>query len=83
MCLAVPGRIASVEGNGHLRTGRVEFGGVARKVALACVPEAGVGDHVLVHAGIAIARIDEQAALETLELLTQVDDRTGPEEPEA
>ena len=70
MCLAIPGCIEKVEGDDPLfRQGRVSFGGVTRQVSLACVPEAGPGDYVLVHAGIAIATIDEAAALRTLEAL--------------
>jgi hydrogenase expression/formation protein HypC len=82
VCLAVPGRVVGVRGKNLLRTGRVEFGGVERVVSLACVPEARVDDYVLVHAGIAIARIDERAARETLEFLALTDETTAPEEPE-
>jgi hydrogenase expression/formation protein HypC len=63
MCLAVPGKIASVAGDDDLnRTARVSFNGVERTVSLACLPEAGAGDWILVHAGYALERIDEQAA---------------------
>lgn len=63
MCLAVPGRITIVEGDPPLeRTAKVDFGGVARAVNLAYVPEAGVGDYVLVHVGFAISVIDEAEA---------------------
>ena len=73
MCLAVPGRITEVwtsEGTG-MRVGRVDFGGVAREVSLAFVPEANVGDYVLIHVGFALSRIDEAEAHKTLELLSQ------------
>ena len=70
MCLAIPGRIETVAGEDPLfREGRVSFGGVTRTVSLACTPEAAPGDYVLVHAGIAIARIDEAAAARTLAAL--------------
>jgi len=63
MCLAVPGRIETIEGEDPLeRRGRVDFGGVTREVQLAFVPEAGPGDWVLVHVGLAISRIDEAEA---------------------
>ncbi|MCC5793251.1 MAG: HypC/HybG/HupF family hydrogenase formation chaperone [Chromatiales bacterium] len=63
MCLAVPGRILEVEGDDPLsRSARVDFGGLVRRVNLAFVPEAGVGDHVLVHVGVALAVIDEDEA---------------------
>lgn len=71
MCLAVPGRITEVRGEGLFRNARVDFGGVFREVSLLCLPEAQTGDHVLVHAGIAIRRLDEaQAARTLLELET-------------
>ncbi|MDY6955969.1 MAG: HypC/HybG/HupF family hydrogenase formation chaperone [Pseudomonadota bacterium] len=59
MCLAIAGRLLSEDGEDALfRTGRVDFGGVVKAVNLACVPEAEVGDLLLVHAGLAIGRID-------------------------
>jgi hydrogenase expression/formation protein HypC len=68
MCLAIPMKIVSLEGE----LARVEQAGVAREVSLAMLPEARVGDHVLVHAGFAIERLSEAQALETLELLRAV-----------
>jgi hydrogenase expression/formation protein HypC len=53
--------------------GRVDFGGVVRPVCLLCVPEAGVGEYVMVHAGFAISRLDEAAALQTLDALRELD----------
>lgn len=73
MCLAVPGRVVSTMGEDELRVGDVDFGGVARTTNLAFVPEAAVGDYVLVHVGFAIARIDEQVARETLEALAELE----------
>lgn len=69
MCLAVPGRITGVSETGLMRMGTVDFGGVTREVCLAYVPEAQVGDYVLVHVGFAISRVDEAEARETLELM--------------
>jgi hydrogenase expression/formation protein HypC len=70
MCLAIPGKLESVEGDDPLfRQGRVSFGGVSRVVSLACTPEATPGDYVLVHAGIAIAVVDEAEAGRTLAAL--------------
>jgi hydrogenase expression/formation protein HypC len=79
MCLAVPGKLVEITGEGDLRLGRVDFGGVVRQVCLAYLPEAGWGDYVLVHVGFAIARIDEQAARETLEVLAQLGEATVPD----
>lgn len=72
MCLAVPGRVVEIAGEGELRMGRVDFSGVQRQACLAYTPEVAVGDYVLVHVGFAISRIDEQAAKETLEALRQL-----------
>jgi hydrogenase expression/formation protein HypC len=73
MCLAVPGRILSVSGGDPvLRTGRVDFGGVVKEINLAYVPEAGIGDHVLVHVGFALAIIDEAEAERRLADLREI-----------
>jgi hydrogenase expression/formation protein HypC len=88
MCLAVPGRVVEIQGDGVQRMGRIDFGGVVRQACLAYLPEAEPGDYVLVHVGFAISRIDEQSARETLEVLKQIGELTvpdelgeGPEEP--
>src|SRR5512133_1587678 len=72
MCLAVPGRVVEITGEGELRMGKVDFSGVQRQACLAYVPEVRMGDYVLVHVGFAISRIDEQQALETLEALREI-----------
>ena len=59
MCLAVPGEILEVQGTGLERTGRVSFASVVKEVSLASVPGAGPGDYVIVHAGFALAQLDE------------------------
>jgi len=70
VCLAVPGRLTSVEGSEDLsRVGRVDFGGVAREVSLAFVPDAKPGDYVLVHVGLALTRVDAEEAERLLEAL--------------
>jgi hydrogenase expression/formation protein HypC len=71
MCLGVPGRIVNIA-PGELRTGSVAFGGVTRSVCLVCVPEAEVGDYVIVHVGMAITRVDPEAATRTLELIDEL-----------
>ena len=80
MCLAVPGRLVEVMGESEVRMGRVEFDGVMRQACLAYLPEAKVGDYVLVHVGFAISRIDEEQARETLLALRQIGELTVPEE---
>lgn len=73
MCLAVPGRILSVCGDDPLtRLGRVDFGGIIKEINLAFVPEASVGDHVLVHVGFAIAKIDEAEATRVFAHLREI-----------
>jgi len=72
MCLAIPGKILDLEQDGENRLARVEFGGITRKVSLDLVPEAGVGDYVIVHVGFAISKVDEEEAHRTLELLEQM-----------
>jgi len=63
MCLAIPGRILDMTGDEPiLRVGRVDFGGIVKQINLAFVPEAQVGDYVLVHVGFAITVIDEAEA---------------------
>ena len=79
MCLAIPGRLVGICGDGDLRVGEVDFGGVSRDANLAFVPEAAVGDYVLVHVGFAIAVIDEAVARETLEALTMFEALTDEE----
>lgn len=74
MCLAVPGQLLSVAGDDPMmRSGKVSFGGILKEVNLACVPEAKVGDYVIVHAGLAISLLDEEEAARTLEYLTQIE----------
>jgi hydrogenase expression/formation protein HypC len=77
MCLAVPGRVLDTETSDGARLARVDFGGVTRKVSLDLVPEAGVGDYVIVHVGFAISRVDEEEARRTLELLAQMEALAG------
>ena len=72
MCLAVPGKVVEITGEGELRMGKIDFAGVQRQACLAYVPEAQLGDYVLVHVGFAISRIDEQQAMETLEALREI-----------
>ena len=73
MCLAVPGQILNIEDDA-LRTATVSFGGVTKSVSLALVPEADVGDYVIVHVGFAISLMDEEEAQETLKLIKEVAD---------
>jgi len=66
MCLAIPGRVEEITDDGLIRVGRVNFGGVVKRVCLDYVPEIAVGDYAIVHVGFAISKIDEASAQETL-----------------
>jgi hydrogenase expression/formation protein HypC len=73
MCLGVPGEILSVyEDADGVRVGKVRFAGVSREVCLSCVPEAAIGDYVLVHVGFAIARLDAAEAARTFAILEEL-----------
>ena len=72
MCLAIPGKVISVEESNGLRSGRIQFGGIVRQASLDFVPEAEVGDYVMVHVGYAISRVDEAEAHRTYELLEEM-----------
>lgn len=69
MCLAIPGKILSSEMSNGMRVGRVQFGGVTREACLDFVPEANVGDYVLVHVGFALSCVDREEAERTYEVL--------------
>ena len=68
MCLAVPGKILSIDEQTEPRMAKVDFGGVVKDVCLAYLPDIGVGDYTIVHVGFAIQKLDEESALETLAL---------------
>ena len=72
MCLAIPGKIVETREIDGMRVGKVDFGGVTRDAYLDYVPEANLGDYVVVHVGFAISRIDAEEAQRTYELLEQM-----------
>jgi hydrogenase expression/formation protein HypC len=81
MCLAIPGKIISVtDGDALARMGRVDFGGVVKEVCLACVPEATIGEYVIVHAGFALSRVDESEAGKVFEYLKEMRELAGLQE---
>ena len=69
MCLGIPGRITEIRDEAGLAMGKVDFGGVRKDACLAYLPEAKLGDYVIVHVGFAISRVDEAEAKKTLEIL--------------
>jgi len=75
MCLAVSGKILDITGEDPLqRLARVSFGGVVKEVNLACVPEAKIGDYIIVHVGMAISTVDEQEAQQVFDYLREMGD---------
>jgi hydrogenase expression/formation protein HypC len=82
MCLAIPGKSLDCTEQGGLRVGRIQFGGIVRQASLDFVPEAQVGDYVMVHVGFAISRVDAEEADRTYQLLAEmgaVEDELPPE----
>jgi len=70
MCLAIPGRVSQIDVlDGGVRSGRIQFGGITRQACLDFVPEAKVGDYVMVHVGFAISVVDRDEAERTYALL--------------
>ncbi|MBZ5538800.1 MAG: HypC/HybG/HupF family hydrogenase formation chaperone [Acidobacteriia bacterium] len=75
MCLAIPGKLESIEGiDPVLRSGKVNFGGILKMVNLAYVPEAKIGDYVIVHVGFAISIVDEEEARQVFAYLKEMDE---------
>ena len=72
MCLAIPGRVLETYDRSGVRMGRASFGGVRREICLEYLPEAGVGDYVLVHVGFALGRVDAEEARRTYRLLEEL-----------
>src|SRR5476651_1565352 len=72
MCLAIPGKVEQIAEENGLRMGRVDFGGVVKRVCLDYVPEVEVGDYTIVHVGFALSKIDEAEALRTLDVFRQM-----------
>ncbi len=75
MCLAIPGKIESISSDDPLlRIGRINFGGIVKEASLAYVPEAVVGDYVIVHVGFALSRMDEAEARKILDYVQAMED---------
>lgn len=81
MCLAVPGRVLSIEeADSTFRNGRVDFAGIVKNVNLSYVPDAKVGDYVVVHVGFALSIVDEDEAAQVFKYLRQMGELTELEE---
>lgn len=66
MCLAIPGRVEEITAEDGIRIGKVNFGGIVKRVCLDYVPEVQIGDYTIVHVGFAISKLDEETARQTL-----------------
>lgn len=74
MCLAVPGQIVSIDdSNPEMRMAKVNFAGVEKDICIQWLPDIMVGDYILAHVGVALNKIDEEEALETLRLFKELD----------
>lgn len=73
MCLAVPGKVTEIDSSGPMKMGKVNFGGIVKDVCLEWLPDVSVGEYVIVHVGFALNTVDEQEALETLDMLRQIE----------
>ena len=73
MCLAIPGKIKSIDllYDGTVRMAKVSFGGITKEASLEMLPQADVGDYVLVHVGVAISKVDEEEAQKVFEYLRE------------
>jgi hydrogenase expression/formation protein HypC len=72
MCLAVPGKLMSIDQ--ETQTGRVSFGGIVKEVNLAYVPDVRIGEYVIVHVGFALSKVDEDEANRVFEYLREMDE---------
>lgn len=73
MCLAIPGKVLSIDTSVQPTMGVVSFGGVEKRVCLEWTDDVKLGDYVIVHVGFAISKMDEEEALETLKLIAEID----------
>ncbi|CCK25296.1 hypothetical protein BN159_0917 [Streptomyces davaonensis JCM 4913] len=72
MCLAVPGKVVSIDTGSDPLTGTIDFGGVRKEACLEYVPEVRIGEYVIVHVGFALQRLDEESALASLKLFEEL-----------
>ena len=82
MCLAIPGKITTISGEDDLsRVGKIDFGGIFKEVSLAYVPEAKIGDYVIVHVGFALSVVDEEEAQKVFQYLREMEELSELAEP--
>jgi hydrogenase expression/formation protein HypC len=81
MCLGIPGKVIELYETNGMRMGKVDFGGAIREACLEYLPDIQVGDYTIVHVGFGISQVDEQEAMETMEMLREMEMLAG-EPPE-
>lgn len=77
MCLGIPGKVIELYETNGIKMGKVDFGGAIREACLEYLPEIQVGDYTIVHVGFGISQVDEQEAMETMELLREMERLAG------
>lgn len=82
MCLAIPGKIVSIEEKSSPKMAKVSFSGALRDICIDWVPDVKPGEYVLVHVGFALNKIDEEEANETLKLLNDIEESYNKDNPE-
>lgn len=73
MCLGIPGKVLETYETNNMKMGKIDFGGVVKESCLAYLPDVTVGDYVIIHAGFAISKVDEEEARQTMEMLKEMD----------
>jgi hydrogenase expression/formation protein HypC len=73
MCLGIPAKVIELYENKGLKMAKVDFGGVVKEACMEYLPEVKLGDYTIVHVGFGLSILDEQEAMETMELLRQID----------
>jgi hydrogenase expression/formation protein HypC len=73
MCLGIPAKIIELYETNGMKMAKVDFGGVVKEACMEYLPEARLGDYTIVHVGFGLSILDEQEAMETLDLLKQID----------
>ena len=74
MCLAIPGKVIEIYATKGMKMARVDFGGVIKEACMEYLPEVKLGDYTIIHVGFGLSILYEQEALETMDLLKQIDD---------
>lgn len=82
MCLAIPGKVLSLKQTDP-KLADVDFGGIVKEICTECVPDAKVGDYLIVHVGFAIAKLDEAQAQKSLQLLSELSEYAEQQAPAA